>query len=205
MSPGGLVNPERSTMYTIDTFEREGWKSELYSDDEPMSPDQWDNLATFKHSTDYTFGESCNEPERGWNVYIRALGIFGHDVATTLPVRVVDYGSSGMTIHESDAEDANGVLYTTHARLNDLCGEDDKYHSREWATTALREELAVWRQYLEGDVYGYVVTDPAGEQADSLWSLYGYEYAKAQAEQALGDSIAYEHKQTEAISRICAI
>ena len=44
-------------------------------------------------------------------------------------------------------------------------------------TNALRDELDVWRQYLEGDVYGYMIEDASGEHIDSCWGFYGREYA----------------------------
>ncbi len=69
------------------------------------------------------------------------------------------------------------MLWTTDARLTELCGESAEYHSEAWALEALRGELAQWRQYLEGDVYGYVVTDERGEHLDSCWGFYGFEYA----------------------------
>ena len=192
-------------MDAIETIEKDGWKVEVFPDLDATSPDDWDNLATFVHSTNYTFGEPMrHEPSRGWRNYIRALGIFGDDVAAVLPVRVEDYGSRGVTVYDSDAENANGVLYTTHKRLNELCGEDPQYHAREWVENALKGELEVWRQYMEGEVYGWAVTRPDGSDDDSCWGFYGLDYAVQEATEALDACIEHEAREVAKIERITA-
>ena len=113
---------------------------------------------------------------------------------------MADYGSSGIWLSETDPENANAVMFTTHERINELCGDDPKYHTREWVTEALRGELAEWTQYFDGDVYGYVVRDPEGNETDdgSLWGLYGSEYAKQEAREALDrEIVAYAERQVE--------
>ena len=37
----------------------------------------------------------------------------------------------------------------------------------------LRGEVKVYDQYLQGDVYGYVIEDADGEEIDSSWGYYG--------------------------------
>jgi hypothetical protein len=192
-------------MDAIETVEREGFTMSIFIDPEPSSPDDWDNLGTLIHSAPFTFGESIREPERGWRNYIRAMGIFGDDVAGVVPVRVDDYGSNGLRIYVSDAENANGLMATTHKRLNELCGEAPQYHAREWVEDALKGEVEVWGQYAEGDVYGYDITGPDGEHRDSCWGFYGAKYAREEAEEALSWTIKNEAETEEAISRIVAL
>ena len=196
-------------MQPIEIIEQDGWTCEIHQDLDPQSPDDWDNLATFVHTTNYTFGES----ERGsWDrfgdrtkeVFIRALSIFGDDVAAVLPVQITEHGPQ-VTVYEAEPDYANGVLYTTHKRLNELCGEDAQYHTREWALDALRGELKVWRQYLEGDVYGVVIKRPDGEDADSLWGMYGWEYVEAEGREMLAAEIAAEAEAIEQSNRITAL
>src|SRR4029077_4493400 len=165
-------------MDAIETIEKDGWKVEVFLDQDAQSPDDWDNLATFVHTTDYTFGEPKTRryyEDRRDGAYIRALSIFGDDVAGVLPVYIAEHGPQ-LSMWPTEAEHANGVLYTTHKRLNELCGEDPKYHAREWVEEALKGEAEVWRQYLEGDVWGYNVTRPDGSPDDSCWGFYGLEY-----------------------------
>ncbi|MHB9130367.1 MAG: hypothetical protein ACYDBB_04650 [Armatimonadota bacterium] len=45
---------------------------------------------------------------------------------------------------------------------------------RSLAEEALRAEVAVYDQYLRGEVYGFVLTDCAtGKVTDSCWGFYG--------------------------------
>lgn len=192
-------------MDAIETIaETDGLTVKLYVDEDAQSPDSWDNLATFEHSSGYTFGETIGEPERGWNVYIRALTLID-GAAAVLPVRLSDYGSSGIRTHETTPDDANAVLFTTHKRINELWGESPEYHDREWATNALRGELEVWNQYLDGDVYGYKVTDETGEHVDSCWGFYGFEYAKEEAREALEACVSQRHERRKEVARGWAI
>jgi hypothetical protein len=195
-------------MEPVEIIEDEsGWTAEIHMDLDPMSPDDWDNLATFVHKTDYTFGESVGrryDEDRRDGAYVRALSIFGDDVAAVLPVYIADNGAQ-VSVWETDAESANGVLYTTHKRVNELCGEESKYHSREWLMEALRGEAKVWRQYLENDVYGVVVKRPDGEAADSLWGMYGSDYAETEAREMLAAEITAEAKAIEKTNRITAL
>jgi len=194
-------------MEALETIEQDGWTCDIFPDFEPQSPDEWDNLASFAHTTDYTFGESVGRryaDDRRDGAYIRALAIFGKDIAGVLPAQITEHGPQ-VTIYESDAENANAVLYTTHKRVTELCGDDPKYHDREWVENALRGELAVWRQYLEGDVYGVVVKRPDGTVDESLWGCYGFDYAKEEAAEMLAAGIAHEARTVEEVSRIVAL
>lgn len=194
-------------MEAIETIEQDGWTAKLYADPDPQSPDDWDNLGTLEHSSGFRFGSPTGEPSRGWGVHARYLRIFEPLCAMAIAVRIEDYGSNGARIHECEYDQsyANGVIYTTHQRLNELCGESAEYHSPEWAREALMGELAVWDQYAEGEVYGYVVEDQAGDHHDSLWGLYGSKYALGEATEALSACIKDESETVAAIERITAL
>lgn len=194
-------------MTPLETETRDGFTVSLYQDNDPTSPDDWDNLATIEQASDYRFGESVSYPPRGddWATYARWLRYTGQAVAV-LPIRLDDYGSGGLRLYECNPEDAIGVMYTTDARLTELCGDGAEYHTREWALQALRGELEVWKQYFEGDVYGYVVEDASGEHIDSCWGIYDYDYAwKSEALPALDYAIENEKETKLAVSRSCAI
>ena len=191
-------------MEAIETIERDGLTVKLFFDPEPTSPDDWDQLATFQHSASFTFGEPIGEPERGWDVHIRALTLMG-EAAATVPVRVDDYGSRGLMIYESDAENANGVLFTTHERVTELCTDKPEYHERTWIEQALRGELEQWKQYAENDVYGYVIENESGEHVDSCWGFYGFEYAKEQAAEALDTAVTDAKTRQQEVARGWAI
>ena len=44
-----------------------------------------------------------------------------------------------------------------------------------------------WNMYLSGDVWNYVIEDENGETIDSLCGMYGFEYAKETALEAVPD------------------
>lgn len=56
--------------------------------------------------------------------------------------------------------------------------------TRNRALDLIKAEVKEIRQYVDGEVYGYEIKED-GEFHDSLWGLYGYEYAKEMALDAL--------------------
>lgn len=181
-------------MDAVEIFEQDGVTCSLYVDEDPMSPADWDQLASFQtwgRDADVfgSAGEAIGEPERGAAVYVRSLTLFG-EAAAVLPLRVSDYGSSGIRVYVTDAEDCNAVALTTHKRVTELCGEGAEYHAVPWILAALEGELGEWSTYFEGDVYGYVCEDARGELLDSCWGFYGLEYAEAEAREMLAYHVA---------------
>ena len=54
------------------------------------------------------------------------------------------------------------------------------FNEKEWSkeledkvTKALIQEIETYDQYLEGDIWGYIVFDEDGEEIDSCWGFYG--------------------------------
>lgn len=188
-------------MEAVEVFEADGITCKLFYDESPWSPAEWDQLASFRtwfRDGDGLFGsagEAVSDPsddrENGSRVYVRALTLFG-EAAAVLPLRVADYGSNGIRVHVCDPADCNAVALTTHERLNELCGTDPAFHEREWVLQALEGELAEWSQYFAGDVYGYVIEDARGEHLDSLWGLYGIEYARREARELFDWHVSQE-------------
>jgi hypothetical protein len=187
-------------MEAIDTLdERDGLTLKLYVDPEPSSPDDWDTLATMQHSAPFRFGEPMSEPERGWNVHARYLTLSGV-AAAAIPIRIEEGHGWGVQFYESD-DNPNGVMFTTHARVTELCGEGESYHARAWIEEALRGELAVWNQYGQNDVYGYVVEDERGAHVDSCWGFYGEDYAREEASDALTAAVEARKERQQEIAR----
>jgi hypothetical protein len=53
--------------------------------------------------------------------------------------------------------------------------------TRKQAYTCLESEIRTLDQYLRGEVYGIIIEDQNGQQYDSCWGFYGYDYAKREA------------------------
>lgn len=170
-------------MESFYTFEHAGCTIELCTDEDPMSPDEWDTLGTVYalsrdaeyqgfESPNKTHGQAIEAMERrgvaGLVRYLRLChGLY------VLPIDVQDYGSSGIRVSVADEQDNDCSAYiaTTDARVTALCGTNANYHTRELVEDALRGELKEWRSYFENEVVGYVVRCN-DEIVDSCWSFY---------------------------------
>jgi hypothetical protein len=165
-------------MEATEKYERNGLTVAIHQDEQPMSPAEWDNLGTLYLDTGRDRYDFAHEIDSAHTVaaWVWAHRIAGHAI---VPLRFHDYGSSGLDIRESyNDADANGfiVAMPDDAALLGVPSGDE-----EWQ---LRNELAEWNQYLSGDVYGYTITTPEGHVLDSLWGMYGFEYAKEEADSA---------------------
>lgn len=192
-------------MDAVETFEVEeaGLTAtvRIYQDDDPMSPADWDTFGTFGHwHRRYELGD---ENIRGTAWMDRAAGSrfgLGYAVRYLQLVRgAVAVVPVGMLDHSVITVYADGAIC-----FDDSGGWDSGTVGLYWATwedcenlgvdpadaeKAIRQEIATWAQYYEGDVYGYVAT--CGESEESCWGFYGYEYARAEA-RAAGAAVARE-------------
>ncbi len=79
-----------------------------------------------------------------------------------------------------------GVIYMTREQiLARFGGKLLTEKKRRQARALMMDEVDEYNQYLTGDVYGYIVTDPNENEVDSCWGLFGYEWARAEAKAAL--------------------
>ena len=64
-----------------------------------------------------------------------------------------------------------------------LMFEDDYVEgvSKNERETYATGDLETYTEWANGAVYGYIVTDPDGNELDSLWGIYGFDYAKEEA------------------------
>jgi hypothetical protein len=105
-----------------------------------------------------------------------------------LGLYVRDGGSNGLLIKACDPHysRADGWIYCTKARAHEEWGKCAK--ALKQAEECLKSEVETYSQYLEGDVYGYVVSvpddedeDADGEELDSCWGLFGMDYCVEEA------------------------
>jgi hypothetical protein len=101
-----------------------------------------------------------------------------------LPLRFSDYGSSGATIHETSADDANALLWCDRDKLEEEWAKHGSPDPKAAALACLKSECEELNQYLQGEVYGYVIESPDGEFLDSCWGFYGDDYATDEAQSA---------------------
>ena len=182
-------------METVKSEKYRGYMINIHLDEDPQSPREWDNLGViaYKHRN-YALGEEeisdpidwlaeklgIDEPGDYCNENKDRLEALFLEKHVTLPLYLYDH--SGITISTTPFSccwDSGrlGYIYTTLEQLNKLRHNWKRWSAkrREKASKWLEEEVEGFDQYLTGDVYGFEIIDPDGENIDSCWGYYGYE------------------------------
>jgi hypothetical protein len=147
----------------IDTTTVGPFTVEVHQDPDPTSPREWDNVGRFGGLSDWTFNDDNTTGPADAYQAARA----GREPILMLPVYVLD--GPYPIIRETDWEGAEGIYWAAVAEV-DAIG-DHGYRTIADLKAALRAELAAMNQYLEGDVYGYVVKAPDGGTLESCWGF----------------------------------
>lgn len=171
-------------MDEIETINYRGYEIKVYPDTDPCdSPRDWDNLGTMVlwHRR-YQVGDehSFNDPDE-FQEFLK------ENPAIVLPVYGYDHG--GLTIsttvergwhHYSWDGGQLGYIYVT---LEKVRKEYNKKHVskqlRERIMGYLEQEVVTYNDYLTGNIYGYKIINPDGEELDSLWGFYGYNHKES--------------------------
>lgn len=207
-------------MEPIETIERAGYVARIYHDEDASSPDDWDTFGALAYSDRrisvnpgdlpndrygtgmfevdcpacYGDGEVGDNHDRrtecqhcSGNGYVtdgeQACRNM-HDAVACLPVYATDGPYTIVRVVDS-WDDANGWVYATQATADMTGVPTESYRD------ALVQDLEAWNQYLAGDVYGYVVTGPDGNDTDdACWGFYGIEYAVEEARSILESIVA---------------
>lgn len=181
-------------MDAIQTYEfKNGSKLEIHQDIDPMNPREDDNLGTMAcfHKR-YTLGDENHGIDHtefgGWDEMESWIRSKNPD-CIILPLYLFDH--SGITISTSCATfracdgagwdwSQVGFIFITRDKINEEYGEHGG-RTDEQIEEYLRKEVAVYDQYLTGDIYGYQLIGPncgecdgEGEHLDSCWGFYGY-------------------------------
>ncbi len=183
-------------MEPYETFEHDGMTVEIHGMDDAENPYKSFDQASeiLSDVKDYDLGEPVPHPEAWYRedpssaVMQRYLTMFG-GYALAIPFDFRDYGSGGARVHltEPDDDPASGFLVLSREAFDKefsafgmaLRSDDPEEHTAE---RTCRGEFAAFRAYVEGEVFGYVVKDPAGEVIDSCWGYYGeLDYVREEA------------------------
>lgn len=173
------------TLY--ESTEYRGYTINIYYDECPESPRQWDNLGTFytahrrycpeeQFDKHFDFEEVCDgqpgvfRKEFLKNHIVQNIYLYDHSgqtVSTTPFGCRWDSGWFGMVaVSVENVKKEYGWKKITKKR-------------REQIEGYLKEEVETYDHYLTGSVYGYeVVYEEDGDVIDSCWSFYGDEELK---------------------------
>lgn len=77
-----------------------------------------------------------------------------------------------------------GVMYAEKTELEKEFGELTP-ETLERLEKGFKAELREFQAYLNGEVYGWIVRDEAGEPVESCWGYYDYDFAVDDAKEAI--------------------
>lgn len=155
-------------MQNIKSFKHEGLTINIWHDQDPMNPREWDNIGKmvcfhnrYKLGDDHDF----RDPED-----FDAFLVEEKDKLYILPLYLYDHG--GITISTKPFNcpwDSGqvGYIYITKKRAEEE-GLSDPYKT-------LEHEVKEYDHYIVGNCYGYTIEDEEGDFLDSCGGFLGYE------------------------------
>ena len=170
-------------MDAIEQFEVGKFTVKIYQDEDAQNPrTEWDNFGKMVCARRrYNLGDEQMSPDEIEEITLRS------DV---LYLNLYLYEHSGITMSTTGFScpwDSGqvGIIYVDRDMVFKEFGTRRFTKKLKYKVSQLlRHEVKAYDQYLTGDVYGYVVEDEDGENLDSCWGFYGFEYCKQEAESA---------------------
>jgi len=171
-------------MEAIETETYRGITIAFYQDDMPDNPRAWDNLGTM--ACGHRRYELGDEQLRGRE---DLEAIENNPDNLWLPLYLYDHSGIAMRTgpfygwqHWQWDSGRIGVIYVSREKvLKEFDAKRLTKRLRKRVLAILEGEVAVYNQYLQGDVYGYVLTGPGGEEIDSCWGFFGGDDVKDEA------------------------
>ena len=170
-------------MENVKSFEHKGLKIDIWHDNEPFDPREWDNIGTMVcfHNS-YSLGDKheFRDPE-----HFEEFLIEEKDNIFYLPLYLYDHG--GITMKTSPFNcgwDSGqvGYIYITKKRAEEE-GLIDPFKT-------LEHEVKEYDHYLVGNCYGYTIVDEKNNILDSVGGFIGYE--DFAIEEAISNADYYE-------------
>jgi hypothetical protein len=189
----------------IEAYEFNGKVIRIYTDENPDSPREWDNLGHMvAFHKRYTLGDKTDldsDQFDSWESMADYL-IKDENAVVILPIYLYDHsglrmkvGSFSGLLPQGHAEFDSGQVGFVYVTKDELAkaskswdkGWKNKYHkgksNKQIAEDILKGEVETYDQYLSGDVYGFDVSDPkTGESIERVFGFYGMDEAKKEAE-----------------------
>lgn len=188
-------------MNEIEEYTRNGLTVQINYDDDPENPRDWDNVGTMICShRNYKLGdEQFNADDyEGWDDLEKHLRE-ERKAVIVLPLALYDHSGISMHIGTGGGWDSGqvGFIYVTQEDIDkEWQGEDRNKQAEKY----LEMEVKTYNQYLTGDVYGLVITNPkTDEEIDSCWGFFGLEYVKERANEA-ADNFTHPHEAAYALN-----
>lgn len=174
--------------YKIDTIKYRGYNINVYQDDNPETPREWDNLGTMVcfHKR-YILGDNKtgykSEDYESWEGLAKQV-IKDHEPLYILPLYLYDH--SGLRLKVGSFQ---GFLPQGHAEFDSgqigFIFVSKKKIKEEWKVKkinkklkeqvlkTLESEVKTYDDYLSGNIYGFQIEDKEGNDIDSCWGFFG--------------------------------
>jgi len=166
-------------MQPVHAIQKSGFTLKIFQDEDAQSPDEWGDDGLFLVAKHRDFFVPPSKNERNFDVQTTI-----DDHKKTHWVFLLEaYIHSGVSLAlagEGNYPDRRWDVST----LGAVFASKKEWRLRDKARKAALSYIGEWNKYLSGDVWGYEV-QLEGEDLDSCWGFYGFEYAKEQAIEAL--------------------
>jgi glycine cleavage system regulatory protein len=112
-----------------------------------------------------------------------------NEAVIALPISIYEHNSYSIKAWDEpcwDSENIDGWIYVPWDKARqEWEGTDEEIRAK--ALKCLKAEVEEYDQYLQGDVWGYVIKDVDGAEVDlgSCWGFYGLKYARECAKEAV--------------------
>jgi len=170
-----------------------GLAIKIYQDEDPLNPrTEWDNFGhMICFHRDYMLGDKHDiTPDT-------LVELVKRDDVIAIPLFLLDHSGLWMRTgrFECDAQGWDtskvGFIYVTHNEVRkELKVKRITPKVQAKVLEYLENEVKTFSNYLEGNVWGYVVEDSEGEHVDSCWGFYGdYDHKEYGALKAAKDHV----------------
>jgi len=209
-------------MDAMETIEYRGFEINIYPDNNPEDPREWDNLGTMAcFNRNYNLGDKhdFNSVEEMWMGLAEEAGIYDTEVLEEMEMVNIEkivynnyvvlplylYDHSGITMSTKPFScpwDSGqvGIIYVSNEKAKKELGFNTDSYYKEGLTAAeiLIGEVETYDKYISGKVYGYNVEPTHRNKSidcdDSCWGYFDYEHMVSEAKQAIDYSIK-EYKE----------
>lgn len=185
-------------MAMLEKIEKNGVVLKIYYDEDCPNPREWDNLGTMvcwhrrynlgdKHSyrdpDDFWASlaeEIIGDPDKVERMSFEQCEKVVRENAIILPLYLYDHSSLVMRTYPfNDPWDSGqvGWIYVLKEKVREEYGVRRVTKKvRDRVIALLKAEVDTYSQWLEGDVYGFVLEDAKGNKIDSCWGFFGTDW-----------------------------
>ncbi len=182
-------------MYAVDTKKIGKYQIDIFSDDDPENPRNWDNMGSMIcfHKR-YNLGDKHN-----FETALEAIKFLKNKRSRHIVLPLFLYDHSGIRMNTTGFScpwDSGqvGWIYVTREKVRTEFGcKRISPKMLERVKNYLLNEVEIYDQYLIGDVYGFCITDTEiNKEVDTCWGYFGKNECMDEAEHIVNHMIGVE-------------